>query len=68
VVLTAEGVDLGSEAANRLVSRAVRGRFDARVPLGGLPYGLRLDGVRVQQDGLDVTARADDTVLSAPPS
>jgi hypothetical protein len=67
VVVTAEGVDLGSEAANRLVTRALRGRFDARVPLQGLPYGLQVDGVRVRQDGLDVTARADDTVLSPPP-
>jgi hypothetical protein len=66
VVVTADGVDLGNEAANRLVSRAVRGRFDARLPLQGLPYGLRVDGVRVRQDGLDVTARADDAVLSPP--
>ena len=67
VVVTAERVDVGNAVADRLLSRALAGRFDLRVPLGGLPYGLQVDGVRVQPDGLAVTARATGTVLSAPP-
>jgi hypothetical protein len=68
VVVTAESVDVGNRLANRLVSRAVRGRFDVRIPLRGLPYGLRVDDVRVRPDGLAVSAGAGATVLSTPPS
>ena len=68
VVVTAERVDVGNDVANDLVSRALRGRFDVRVPIGGLPYGLQVDGVRVQPDGLSVRARGTDTVLSTPPA
>ena len=68
VVVTAERVDVGNEVANDLLSRALEGRFDLRVPIGGLPYGLEVEGVTVQPDGLSVTARATDTVLSTPGS
>ncbi len=72
LVVTAEQFDLPGGAAGglagRLLDRALSGRFDARIPLTGLPYGLRVDGVRVQPDGLAVRASADDTVLSAPAS
>jgi hypothetical protein len=67
VVVTAESVDVGNDVASRLISRALEGRFDLRIPLGGLPYGLRVDRVTVQPDGLAVTAGAVDTVLSPPP-
>lgn len=66
LVVTAEEFDVAGGFADRLVDRALAGRFDARIPLSGLPYGLRVDDVRVRPDGLDVGARADDTVLSAP--
>lgn len=66
LVVTAEEFDVAGGFADRLVDRALAGRFDARIPLSGLPYGLRVDDVRVQPDGLDVSARADATVLSAP--
>ena len=68
VVVTAESVDVGNDLANDLVGRALEDRFDVRVPLRGLPYGLQVDAVSVQPDGLAVTARATDTVLSTPPS
>lgn len=68
VVVTAESVDVGNDVANDLVGRALEGRFDLRVPMGGLPYGLEVQGVRVQPDGLSVTAQATDTVLSTPAS
>lgn len=68
VVVTTERVDVGGELASRLATRALRRRFDVRVPLGGLPYGLQVEDVAVLPDGLAVTARATGTVLSAPPS
>ncbi len=68
VVVTAESFDVGGALASRVVSRALAGRFDVRLSLGALPYGLRIDGVTVQPDGLAVTAGADDAVLSAPAS
>lgn len=68
VVVTAESFDVGGELASRLLTRVLAGRFDARLPLGALPYGLRVDGVSVQDEGLAVTARADDAVLSPPAS
>lgn len=67
VVITAERIDVGNNVTSRLLTRALRGRFDVRLPLGALPYGLEVDDVAVQPDGLAVTAQATDTVLSAPP-
>ena len=66
VVVTAESFDVGSDLASRLLTRALEGRFDVRVPVGTLPYGLRVDDVAVQPDGLAVTARTTGAVLSAP--
>jgi hypothetical protein len=68
VLVTAERIDVGNDLASDLVSRALAGRFDVRVPLSGLPYGLEVDGVRVQPDGLAVATRATDTVLTQPPA
>lgn len=66
VVVTADSFDVGARLANRLVTRALRGRFDVRLSVGALPYGLRVDTVTVRPDGLAVTAGAHDAVLSAP--
>jgi hypothetical protein len=66
VVVTAESVDVGNDFVDDLVGRALEDRFDVRVPLTGLPYGLEVDTVAVQPDGLAVTARGTDTVVSAP--
>jgi hypothetical protein len=65
LVLTAESFDVGGGLADRLVTRALRDRFDLRVGLDGLPYGLQVEDVRVRADGLEVTAGAVGTVLSA---
>ena len=43
VVVTAESVDVGNDVADDLLGRALDGRFDVRVPLRGLPYGLQVD-------------------------
>ena len=64
IVVTGEEFEVGSQAADRLVTRALRGRLDLRVPIGTLPYGLGLTGVDVEPDGVVVLASASDTVLS----
>ena len=51
-MVTAESFEVGNDLANDLVTRALRGRFDLRVPVDGLPYGLQVDGVRVRPEGL----------------
>lgn len=66
LVVTAESFDVGAGPADRLVTRALRDRFDLRVDLGGLPYGLRVDAVRVGADGVAVRASSAGAVLSAP--
>ena len=66
LVVTAESFDVGGGLADRLVTRALRERFDLRVELGRLPYGLAVEGVQVQEDGLALTAASADAVLAAP--
>ena len=63
IVVRAEELDVGSDVLSGVATRALRGRFDQRLDLGGLPYGLVLDGVRVRPDGVAVTASARDAVL-----
>jgi hypothetical protein len=66
-VVTAESFDVGGELANRVLTRTLRDRFDVRLDLAGLPYDLVVQALSVQPDGVAVTARARDTVLSASP-
>ena len=51
-----------------LLTGALEGRFDLRVPVEGLPYGLVVTAVEVTADGVVVLASARDTVLEPPPS
>lgn len=64
LVLTAESFDVGSDVVDSLLTGALHGVFDLRVDLDGLPYGLVVEDVQVQPDGLAVRASADDTVLT----
>lgn len=64
VVVTAEEYEVGNGLADAALTRALRGRFDVVVPLGGLPYGLAVEGLEVRPDGLAVRAVARDTVLA----
>lgn len=63
LVVTAESWSVGDAAASSAVSRALGGRFDLRIPVTGLPYGLGITGVRVTADGVSVSAAAGATVL-----
>ncbi|MCW2615932.1 MAG: hypothetical protein JWN08_2926 [Frankiales bacterium] len=66
VVVTAESFEVGNGVANAVLSRALGDRFDLRVPVRGLPYGLRVEQVSVEPDGVVVTAAAVDAVLTRP--
>ena len=63
VVVTAESYSVGDAAASAAISRALGGRFDLRIPVTGLPYGLKVSGVEVTDDGVSVSAAAGATVL-----
>lgn len=67
LVITAESFEVGSDAADSLLTGALEGRFDVRVPVQDLPYGLTVTGVRVGPDGVVALARAEDVVLEALP-
>jgi hypothetical protein len=63
LVVTAEAFEVGNEAVDALLSRALRGRLDLRVPIAGLPYGLEVTGIEVRATGVTVLASAGRTVL-----
>jgi hypothetical protein len=66
VVVTAQSFDVGSAAADRVLSRALGDRLDLRIRVQRLPYGLELTGLRTTPAGVELTAAATDVVLSAP--
>ena len=66
VVVTAESFEVGSGTADRLLTRALRGRFDLSVPVGGLAYGLQVQSLQVTPNGIAARALAQDTVLTTP--
>jgi hypothetical protein len=63
LVVTAESFEVGNSTANRLLTDALRGVFDFRVPLEDLPYGLRLQEASVTDEGILLRATGRDTVL-----
>lgn len=67
LVVTAESFEVGNDAADAAVTRALRGRLDLRIPAGDLPYDLMLRSVEVEPGGVVLRATARDVVLSAPP-
>jgi hypothetical protein len=67
LLVTAESFEVGNGLADSLLTGALEGRFDLRVPVQDLPYGLTMTDVEVGNDGVVVLAQADDTVLEAPP-
>jgi hypothetical protein len=63
LLVTAESYEVGNKKADRLVTRALGGRLDLRVPVQGLPYGLEVTGIEVEDAGLAVVATVGRTVL-----
>jgi LmeA-like phospholipid-binding len=65
LVVTARKIETGNGLADSALSALASGRrFDFTVPAADLPFGLRLDGVRVQPDGLALTAQGHAVELS----
>ncbi len=64
LVLTPHSVSAAGQSSN-LVGDAIRGAFRVRVPIGRLPYGLKLTGVRATPGGVVVSARSGPTVLTS---
>lgn len=62
LVLTPQTVRVQGSSSD-LLDHAVRDRFDLRLPIGTLPFGLHLTGARVTHAGLVVTARSGPAVL-----
>lgn len=63
VVVRAQQFGTGSGAADALLNSTLGDRFDFSVPVGRLPYGLRLTGLRVLPSGVALTATGGPTVL-----
>lgn len=64
LVVGAQDYQVAGQALTGALRRAVDGRLDVRVPLPVLPYGLRVTGVQVAADGVDVQAASDGAVLT----
>lgn len=63
VLVRAQSFSTGSGPVDALLGRALGDRFDVRVRLGALPFGLHLAGLRVRPDGLAVQVAGGPTVL-----
>lgn len=64
IVLTAEELEVGNEAADTLFTNSLRGRLDLSIPVTALPYDLQVTGLDVEPAGVVVRATATDAVLS----
>lgn len=65
VVVRAESVSTGAGVVDGALTAALGDRFDVRVRVPRLPYGLRLTGLRVTPAGLALEVRSGPTVLTA---
>lgn len=65
IVVTAERFEVGSTAADAVLSRALGSRLDFRLTLGALPFGLRLTSLAAGPDGVTLQASATGAVLRA---
>ena len=65
VVVTAESFDVGNQTLSAVLTRALTGKLDLRLPIEGLPYGLEPIALEVTPGGILVDASAADTVLTA---
>ncbi len=63
LVLTPQSVSAAGQSSN-LIGDAIKGAFRVRVPLGRLPYGLKLTGVKATAAGVVVSAESGPTVLT----
>ena len=64
LVITAQSLSIDGQSS-ALLDSAIAGKLDLKVPLGTLPYGLRLTSVRITAAGAVVAATSGPTVLQA---
>ena len=64
VVVTARSFETGDATADDLLTDVLRDRFDLRLPLPALPYGLVVQDLDVEPDGVVVRSVADGPVLA----
>jgi hypothetical protein len=62
LVVTAQKVSVLGQSSG-VLNGALAGRLDLRVPIGTLPYGLKLTGVHATDAGVVLDARSGATVL-----
>jgi hypothetical protein len=65
IVVTARSIEVEGRTS-ALINRIIRERFDFRIDVAALPYGLRLTQVRAADEGLALTASTGPTVLQRP--
>lgn len=63
VLVRAQELDTGAGPVDRFLESVLADRFDVRVPIEGLPYGLDLTGLQVRPEGLLLRASSGPTVL-----
>lgn len=63
LVLAPHDLQVGGVPISGALAEQVLGGLDLRVPLRGLPYGVRLSRVQAGPDGIVVAGAADDVVL-----
>jgi hypothetical protein len=64
IVVTARSLRVLGQSSPAVLN-ALGGRLDLRVPVGSLPYGLQLTGLRATGAGVELEARTGPTVLRA---
>jgi len=64
VVVAAQSFEVGNRVGDALLTAALRNRFDLRLSVRDLPYGLAVDAVTVEPAGVLIRATARDTVLT----
>lgn len=63
IAVTAQSLNVLGQSSPALVN-ALAGMLDLLVPVGTLPYGLHLTGLRATPQGVRLTARSGPTVLT----
>lgn len=64
IVVRAQRFRVGAEPADDALSAALGNRLDLRVKVGALPYGLELESLAVEADGIALAAAGGPTVLT----
>lgn len=64
IVVRAQQFRVGAEVADDALTAALGDRLDLRVKVGALPYGLELESLAAEADGIALAAAGGPTVLT----